>query len=211
MTDSGTSNWITDSTSKLNRELISSSQPGKPVAAFLYREEIAPDDSMIIVQIIGSCPRGEVKKRMSFLSGAWRQEVAEYDNYIVQKAEKESHFITGDRWLDRSAIWARGLIAANAHDIDGHVVPMPCPAEYNFFFTHDLLLTDIGAVNFDLQRVKRDLLYIALSRKIISFLTPIIGATMASKLNTAPPIIGIISGSFSPRQAITGILLIRLQ
>ncbi len=160
VTDSGTSSWITDSTSKLNRELISSSQPGKPVAAFLYREEIAPDDSMIIVQIIGSCPRGEVKKRMSFLSGAWRQEVAEYDNYIVRKAEKDSHFITGDRWLDRSAIWARGLIAANAHDIDGHVVPMPCPAEYNFFFTHDLLLTDIGAVNFDLQRVKRDLLYV---------------------------------------------------
>jgi glycogen debranching enzyme len=38
---------------------------------------------------------------------------------------------------------------------------MPCPAEYNFFFTHDLLLTDLGAVNFDLQRVKRDLLYVA--------------------------------------------------
>ena len=38
---------------------------------------------------------------------------------------------------------------------------MPCPAEYNFFFTHDVLLTDLGAVNFDLQRVKRDLFYIA--------------------------------------------------
>jgi hypothetical protein len=31
---------------------------------------------------------------------------------------------------------------------------MPCPAEYNFFFTHDLLLTDLGGVLFDLHYVK---------------------------------------------------------
>ncbi|HTR80101.1 MAG TPA: hypothetical protein VMM58_00635, partial [Bacteroidota bacterium] len=88
------------------------------------------------------------------------EEIAEYNNFILKKSEKEAYFITGDRWLDRSAIWARGLIAANAHYIDGHVAPMPCPAEYNFFFTHDLLLTDLGAVNFDLPRVKKDLLYV---------------------------------------------------
>jgi len=38
---------------------------------------------------------------------------------------------------------------------------MPCPAEYNFFFTHDTLQTDFTAVNFDQERVKKDLLYIA--------------------------------------------------
>ena len=160
-TDSGTSRWMSDSTSRLNQKLIPASSPGQPVAAFVYRNEIAPNDSLVIVQIVGSCPRDEVKKRTSFLTGVWRQEVAEYDAYIIQKAEKESHFITGDQWLDRSAIWARGLIASNAHYIDGQILPMPCPAEYNFFFTHDVLLTDLGAVNFDLQRVKRDLFYIA--------------------------------------------------
>lgn len=160
-TDSGTSRWITDSTLRLSQDLIPALYPAQSVAAFLYREEIAPNDSLDIVQIVGSCLTKEVKSRASFLAGAWRQEVAEYDNYVVQKAEKESHFITGDRWLDRSAIWARGLIASNAHYIDGQIVPMPCPAEYNFFFTHDVLLTDLGAVNFDLQRVKRDLFYIA--------------------------------------------------
>jgi len=159
--DSGTSKWMSDSTSHLNQKLMMPSNPGQPLAAFLYKEEIAPNDSLVIVQIVGSCPRDEVKKRTSFLAGVWRQEVEEYDNYIVHKAEKESHFITGDQWLDRSAVWARGLIASNAHFIDGQIVPMPCPAEYNFFFTHDVLLTDLGAVNFDLQRVKRDLFYIA--------------------------------------------------
>jgi len=159
--DSGTSKWISDSTSRLNQVLMTQSNPGQPAAAFLYRNEIAPNDTLVIVQIVGSCPRDEVKKRTSYLAGVWRKEVEEYDNYIVQKAEKESHFITGDQWLDRSAVWARGLIASNAHFIDGQIVPMPCPAEYNFFFTHDVLLTDLGAVNFDLQRVKRDLFYIA--------------------------------------------------
>jgi glycogen debranching enzyme len=37
---------------------------------------------------------------------------------------------------------------------------MPCPAEYNFYFTHDALVTDLAAVNFDLARVRRDLDYI---------------------------------------------------
>ena len=159
--DSGTSRWVNDSTSRLNKLVMSQSNPGQPIAAFLYRSEIAAGDSMVIVQIVGSCPRDEVRKRTSFLAGVSKKEVEEYNDYVVQKAEKESQFITGDRWLDRSAIWARGLIASNAHFIDGQIVPMPCPAEYNFFFTHDVLLTDLGAVNFDLQRVKRDLFYVA--------------------------------------------------
>jgi hypothetical protein len=37
---------------------------------------------------------------------------------------------------------------------------MPCPAEYNFYFTHDVLMTDLAAVNFDLPRVKDDLLFV---------------------------------------------------
>jgi glycogen debranching enzyme len=37
---------------------------------------------------------------------------------------------------------------------------MPCPAEYNFYFTHDVLLTDLAVVNFDLLRVKKDLQFI---------------------------------------------------
>ncbi len=39
---------------------------------------------------------------------------------------------------------------------------MPAPAEYNFFFTHDALLTDLGAVHFDTARVRRDLDYLRL-------------------------------------------------
>ena len=161
VTDSGTSRWLTDSTSHLGKTLIPSGRMEQPVAAFIYRKDLDSYDSMSIVQIVGTCPRDEVKRRTSFLAAHWRNEVDAYDEFVEQKAKKESHFNIGDAWLDRSAIWARGLIATNAHYLDGAIVPMPCPAEYNFFFTHDLLLTDLGAVNFDLPRVKRDLMYVA--------------------------------------------------
>ncbi|HLP18360.1 MAG TPA: amylo-alpha-1,6-glucosidase, partial [Bacteroidota bacterium] len=68
--------------------------------------------------------------------------------------------MTGDPVLDRSVGWSAAMLAANRHYIDGIIVPMPCPAEYNFYFTHDVLLTDLGAVHYDRERVKRDLAYI---------------------------------------------------
>ena len=161
LTDTGTSAWIAGPPSRLRQTLFPQSHPGKPAAVFVYRKEVQPSDSLVIVQVIGSCAAKNMKRVVSLPAGRWRKETAEYNRYVTQKAEREAHFITGDPVLDRSAIWARGLIAANAHSIGGHVVPMPCPAEYNFFFTHDVLLTDLGAMNFDLPRVKRDLLYIA--------------------------------------------------
>jgi len=158
--DTGTSNWIS-STSGLRGSLLPAASKGLPIAAFIYSKVIAPSDSLTIVQIIGSCNREEVRERMLRLAAGWRGELLAYDRFVLSKADKETRFVTGEKWLDRSARWALGLLASNQHYIDGKIVPMPCPAEYNFFFTHDLLLTDLGAANFDLARVKRDLLYVA--------------------------------------------------
>jgi hypothetical protein len=135
-------------------------KPGRGVAAFVYRKELRPSDSLKIVQIIGSCRGDEIAERIPFLHEHWREEIRNYDRYIREKGVGEVQFVTGDKEIDRSASWGRALIAANAHYINGHIVPMPCPAEYNFFFTHDLLLTNLGAVNFDLPRVKSNLLYV---------------------------------------------------
>jgi hypothetical protein len=132
-----------------------------PAASFEYGMTLKPGDSLSIIQVVGSCRRNEVAEKMRRLSTSWQKEVEAYNDFVHLKSEQESQFSTGDEWLDRSSAWARGILATNAHYLDGHVVPMPCPAEYNFFFTHDLLLTNLGAVNFDLIRVKRDLLYVA--------------------------------------------------
>jgi hypothetical protein len=54
----------------------------------------------------------------------------------------------------------KAVLTTNAHYLNGQIVPMPSQAEYNFYFTHDALLTDLAAVNFDLDRVKNDLKFI---------------------------------------------------
>lgn len=156
MTDTGMSRWLSSSD-------VQFSPKGKvvPAAAFEYEMTLKPDDSLSIIQVVGSCRQSEVAEKARRLSASWRNEVGAYNTFVHLKSEQEAQFSTGDEWLDRSSVWARGILAANAHYLDGHVVPMPCPAEYNFFFTHDLLLTNLGAVNFDLMRVKRDLLYVA--------------------------------------------------
>jgi hypothetical protein len=158
-TDSGTSNWIS-SLSGLRKTSLPATSKGLPIAAFIYRRVINPSDSLAIIQIIGSCNRDEVLRKIYRLASSWHEEVLAYDQFVLQKVNEGGPFVTGEKWLDRSATWALGLLASNQHYLDGKIVPMPCPAEYNFFFTHDLLLTNLGAVNFDLGRVKRDLLYI---------------------------------------------------
>jgi hypothetical protein len=158
ITDSGTSKWVSSTglpaDSGMERSTV-------PAAAFVYRREVAPRDSLVIVQVVGSCNRAELPGILSRPDGEWKDDARDYTRFVRARAMDESHFITGDQWLDRSAIWARGLLASSRHYLDGAVVPMPCPAEYNFFFTHDLLLTNLGAVNFDLGRVEQNLSYVA--------------------------------------------------
>jgi hypothetical protein len=158
-TDAGGSQWPNDG-KQLSNPIFAQPVQERGIAAFVYRKVLQPGESMSIVQVVGSCKEKEVYNIIASLSTNWPREVLAYDEFIRTKAEGEAYFRTGDRVLDRSAIWARALIAANAHYLDGKIVPMPCPAEYNFFFTHDLLLTSLGAVDFDLERVKSNLLYV---------------------------------------------------
>lgn len=134
--------------------------PSRPVAAFLYRRDLDPGETMTIVQLIGSCRSGEGHGIVAYLLAHHEEEVARYEESVRGQVDAGT-LEAGDRGLDHSARWAKAILAANTHYLDGEIVPMPCPAEYNFFFTHDLLLTDLAAVQFDVVRVKRDLLYLA--------------------------------------------------
>ncbi|MBF8296709.1 MAG: hypothetical protein HW389_3254 [Bacteroidetes bacterium] len=158
-TDSGGSRWPLILYSASGKTSTQRTR-GRGVAAFAYRKTLEPLDTLKIVQIVGSCRGREIAECASRLRLQWDDEILAYDEYIRTKAQKEAYFVTGNGEIDRSAVWARALIAANAHHLRGRIVPMPCPAEYNFFFTHDLLLTNLGAVNFDLPRVKENLLYL---------------------------------------------------
>jgi hypothetical protein len=128
---------------------------------FLYERVLDGQDSMSIVLVIGSCKNNEAAATVRGLQGRWAGDVAAYDRFIRNQADRGAVLKTGDSWVDRTIPWANAILAANAHYLDGAIVPMPCPAEYNFFFTHDMLLTDLAANAFDTERVKRDLSYIA--------------------------------------------------
>ena len=157
VTDSGTSKWN-------GQALPQNAAPTHPVrgcAAFTYEKDVAPGDSLSIALVIGSYRTSEAAffvRRLPFL---WENDVRDYDASIRKSSTQHPLLTTGDSWIDRSSQWARALLMTNAHYLNGRIVPMPCPAEYNFFFTHDMLLTDLAAVSFDPARVKKDLLYIA--------------------------------------------------
>ncbi len=150
--------WFTSDAVPGGRTLARDQQ-GPPVAAFTYRKNLAPGGRITIRLAIISAGPGQWKPAASALRKNWEKDVAAYDALVRRQLRLAPH--TGDTAIDWSADWACALLAVNAHSLGGRIVPMPCPAEYNFFFTHDVLLTDLAAVWFDVPRVKRDLETIA--------------------------------------------------
>ncbi len=153
--------WWFSHEGQLQEKIFPKDNPGIPAAEFLYKKELAPNEKMKVVQIIGSCKQSGGHEIVKYLLENYKNEVEEYENYVLNKAYKDGVWETGDKAIDHSAHWAKAILAANQHYIDGEIMPMPCPAEYNFYFTHDVLLTDLAAINFDLPRVKKDLKFIA--------------------------------------------------
>jgi len=153
-------NWWMSKAADLPGEIVDRVSPKRPVAAFVYKKNLAPRQKMAIIQIIGSCRVGEGRDIVGYLLGHHEQESDRYEEYVLNKAHRGGVMETGDGSLDRSVSWAKAILAVNAHYLDGEIVPMPCPAEYNFLFAHDVLVTDLAAVNFDIARVRKDLEYI---------------------------------------------------
>jgi len=150
--------WFTSHAEPGGKTLARDRQ-GRPVAAFTYGKNLAPGARITIRLGIFSSRGAEWRRSAAALRTGWGKEIAAYDALVRRQLAHAPR--TGDTTVDRSADWACALLASNAHSLDGRIVPMPCPAEYNFFFTHDVLLTDLAAVWFDVPRVARDLETIA--------------------------------------------------
>ncbi len=150
-------NWIAS-----NSIISVSKNPSKkiPIAFNLYSKKLRPGEKFKIVQIIGSCRKDEGQHITEYLIENYKKEVQSFEAEILKASCDDPIIQTGKNSIDHSVKWARAILAVNQHFIDDHILPMPCPAQYNFFFTHDVLLTDLAAVHFDIDRVKRDLLFI---------------------------------------------------
>lgn len=125
-----------------------------PVLQFEYKKELGVREQIEIIQLIGMCHQRESDQIMRKTRQQWQQSVKKNEKRIMDYACNQSYFLVEDPILQQTAEWSKALLASNIHYIDGHYLPMPCPAEYNFFFTHDLLLTTLGAVYFDLDYAK---------------------------------------------------------
>ncbi len=150
--------WFTSAWAVLGRTITRGRQ-GRPVAAFMYKKNLAASARATVRLGMVTTEITRWKKTASALRTNWASDVRAYDAHVRNELARAPR--TGDRSIDMSADWACALLASNAHSLEGHVVPMPCPAEYNFFFTHDVLLTDLSAVWFDAPRVRRDLATVA--------------------------------------------------
>jgi len=131
----------------------------QPRAIFDYIQLLAPGEEMEIIHIIGSSRMDEWEDIiMSTLEG-WEESVDAYEQRVTSYA-LDPVFIIDQKEHLHTLRWSRALLKTNLHYIDGTYVPMPCPAEYNFYFTHDMLLTNLGSVIFDINRVRKDLLFL---------------------------------------------------
>lgn len=162
--DSGWSNWITR-TDPLSGSVSVKTQGSTPVAAFQYQALVHPGDSVAVVLVFSSVKQKDVPVTLAANARGWKNDIAAYRKEVERSAAGVASFHTGDAWTDSSVHYAGALLAANRHMLDGVLLPMPCPAEYNFFFTHDVLLTNLSAVAFDPARVRHDLRYIARQAK----------------------------------------------
>jgi hypothetical protein len=97
---------------------------------------------------------------LSHVRQKWKPDIRRTRKEIFRYAREGSLFQVNDSSLSETFSWSKAVLASNRHYLDGEFVPMPCPAEYNFFFTHDVLLADLGAVFFDCERIRTDLLFL---------------------------------------------------
>ena len=122
--------------------------------SFKYTAALEPDNAIEIIQLIGVAARTELDTLLDESLKHWQNSVKLNTDNVLDIAYKNSFYNVNDQSLQKTLHWSKALIVSNEHYLDGHFVMMPCPAQYNFFFTHDFLLTSLGVVHYDLDFLK---------------------------------------------------------
>lgn len=132
----------------------------EPGFTFLYRQTLPAQSMMTVRQIIGSTAADKLDSTLIHLKYNWQEAANAYERRLFNQRMQYAPLRVGEPWMDHSLEWARTLIDVNRHYLDGQLLPMPCPAQYNFFFSHDALVTALAGVYYDPERVRDDLAFI---------------------------------------------------
>jgi hypothetical protein len=146
-----------------NSPLLKSSLPDSKAnkqLQFASSVRLNPGENEEIIQLIGMCRIDESDEMIRRSVKNWPNSRLRNTNRVTDYTFNNAYFRVDDTSLQKTLYWAKAVIASNLHYIDDHFLPMPCPAEYNFFFTHDMLLASLGAVYFDTGYVKNGLLFL---------------------------------------------------
>ena len=124
-----------------------------PKMGFKYGLNVAPGKSMKVILLVGTCKSSESDTIVAKSLKDWKAGVKATENRIM-KLVNMNNFSVNDPTLMETVKWSKAEIGSLSHYIDGDFISMPCPAEYNFYFTHDLLVTGLGMMLFDPSFVK---------------------------------------------------------
>ncbi len=131
-----------------------------PKAGFVYEADLEPGDTLSVILLIGSCRVDEIGETAERSRHSWKHHMDEYERRIRGYIDSHGRVSPVDESISHMLNWSKAMLLTNRNYLRGEYVPMPCPAEYNFYFTHDVLLTDLGVVHFDPARVRSDLLFL---------------------------------------------------
>ena len=110
-----------------------------------------------IIQAIGSCRINEVDSVIEQIQESGEADVKAFEARVASSAGTGDWEGLDDDSLLETLLWSWDMVAANRHFLNGRLMPMPCPAQYNFFFTHDALQTGLGVTIANPDLVTEDL------------------------------------------------------
>ncbi len=151
-----TGSWSYDQRPSSVGKVIGRSTSKKQVSV-IHESELNAGEKLTVTFLIGSARHDRIDDLFPRVLSQWRTSAERYGRMIEEYATIGNAIRVDDSSLTRTARWSKAVLASCRHFLNGSLVPMPCPAQYNFYFTHDVLLTDLGAVMFDCELVRSDL------------------------------------------------------
>lgn len=127
---------------------------------FYYAKTLQPGESLNIILLTGCCQATDLGETLQRVRIGWVADVAANEARVDEYIETSGKVVINDPALLETIDWSKAVHASLQHYLDGWYLPMPCPAEYNFFFTHDFLVHGLGWGYFDLDYLKNGYKYL---------------------------------------------------
>ena len=119
-----------------------------------YQFALGARQAITLVLAIGCCRHEDTTSITQRVFTNWRSDTVQNATRVADYISNNGSLRTRCPALNETAAWAKAVHASLLHYFNGRVLAMPCPAEYNFFFTHDFLVHGLGWGFLDINYLK---------------------------------------------------------